>query len=90
MKRDQRDRIEVERFFSVAKRCCGAGLIVTRLSTTTLASIALSVFIANLFAIPTGTFFVLYLLDSGMPSQEAFFIDFSDVPDEAGNSPDAL
>ena len=90
MKRDQRDRIEVERFFSVAKRCCGAGLIVTRLSTTTLASIALSVFIANLFAIPTGTFFVLYLLDSGMPSQEAFFIDFSDVPDEDGNSPDAL
>ena len=42
------DRIEVERFFSLAKRRSGAGLIRTKLSETTLASIALSVLVANL------------------------------------------
>jgi len=80
-KRNQTDRIEVERFFSTDKRCCGAGLIVTRLADTTLASIALSVLIANLFGTPAGSFFVLYLLDVGKPSGEPFFIEFSDAVD---------
>ena len=44
---DNTDRIEVERFFSVSKRCYGAGLIMTKLEETTLASIALSVLVAN-------------------------------------------
>ncbi|EFE90296.1 hypothetical protein GCWU000341_03001, partial [Oribacterium sp. oral taxon 078 str. F0262] len=48
--RDNVDRIEVERFFSLDKRCNGAGLIMTRLEETTLSSIALSVFVTNLFA----------------------------------------
>ena len=61
--RDETDRIEVERFFSREKRTCGAALVVTRLKETTLASIALSVFVANLFGIPAGGFFVLYFLD---------------------------
>lgn len=43
------DRIEVERFFSRDKRRFGAGLIMTRLSSTTLGSIALAVLVANLF-----------------------------------------
>ena len=60
---DDRDRIEVERFFSVEKRCCGAGLIMTKLSETTLASIALSVLVANLFGTPAGNFFVFYFMD---------------------------
>lgn len=43
------DRIEVERFFSRDKCCFGAGLIMTKLSSTTLGSIALAVLVANLF-----------------------------------------
>ena len=58
---DNTDRIEVERFFSLDKRCSGAGLIMTRLSDTTLSSIALSVFVTNLFAIPAGNIFCFIL-----------------------------
>jgi hypothetical protein len=54
---DNTDRIEVERFFSLDKHCSGAGLIMTRLSDTTLSSIALSVFVTNLFAIPAGNIY---------------------------------
>ena len=39
---DNTDRIEVERGFSLAKRCCGLGLIRTKLDTTTRCSIALT------------------------------------------------
>ena len=46
--RDAVDRIEVERSFSLAKRCFGLGLIVTRLDTTTRSSIALSVIAMNI------------------------------------------
>lgn len=46
---DNTDRIEIEREFSVEKRSYGLGLIVTRLETTQLTSIALSVLTANLF-----------------------------------------
>ena len=45
------DRIEVERFFSVEKRCYGAGLIMTKLECTTLSSIMLSVLAANIFGL---------------------------------------
>lgn len=48
---DNTDRIEVEREFSVDKRCCGMGRIVTQLEETQFTSIALSVFVANLFKI---------------------------------------
>lgn len=48
---DNTDRIAVEREFSREKRCYGLGKIVTRLETTQLTSIALSVFVANLFKI---------------------------------------
>lgn len=46
---DNRDRIEVERYFSRSKRCYGLGCIVTKLEETQLTSIALSVFVSNLF-----------------------------------------
>ena len=46
---DNTDRIEVERRFSLAKRCFGLGMIRTKLKETQLTSIALSVFVANLF-----------------------------------------
>lgn len=49
--KDNTDRIEVERFFSRSKRCYGMGCIVTRLEETQLTSIALSVFVSNLFKV---------------------------------------
>ena len=48
---DNTDRIEIERTFSLSKRCYGMGLIVTKLKETQLTSIALSVFVTNLFKI---------------------------------------
>lgn len=48
---DNTDWIEVERFFSRSKRCFGMGRIVTKLETTQLISVALSVFVSNLFRI---------------------------------------
>lgn len=72
---DNVDRIEVERFFSRDKRCFGAGLIMTKLEETTLTSIALSVFVANLFATNTGPIKLLYFFDSGnYLAEDHFFI----------------
>ncbi len=48
---DNTDRIEVERTFSLSKRCYGMGCITTKLKETQLTSIALSVFVTNLFKI---------------------------------------
>ena len=45
--RDGVDRIEVERNFSLAKRCYGLGLIRTKLADTTKSSIALSIIAMN-------------------------------------------
>ena len=75
--RDETDRIEVERFFSREKRTCGAALVVTRLKETTLASIALSIFVANLFGIPAGDFFVFYFLDLPGTARKCHFCEFS-------------
>lgn len=44
---DAVDRIEVERRFSLAKRCYGLGLIRTKLDTTTKSSISLSIIAMN-------------------------------------------
>ena len=48
---DNTDRIEVERTFSLSKRCYGMSCITTKLEETQLTSIALSVFMTNLFRI---------------------------------------
>ena len=48
---DNTDRIEVERSFSLSKRCYGMNCITTKLEETQLTSIALSVFVTNLFRI---------------------------------------
>jgi IS5 family transposase len=45
---DQADRVEVERQFSLAKRKCGLGMIVTRLEATTCHCLAMSVLLLNL------------------------------------------
>lgn len=57
---DNTDRIEVERAFSLSKRCYGMGLIRTKLEETTLTSIALSVFVTNLFKIQKRILFALF------------------------------
>ncbi len=44
---DNADRIEVERSFSLAKRCYGLGWIMTKLDVTTRSSIAMSIFVMN-------------------------------------------
>lgn len=46
--RDESDRVEVERQFSLAKRKCGLGLIVTRFQVTTCHRLAKSVLLLNL------------------------------------------
>lgn len=48
---DNTDRIEVERTFRLSKRCYGMSCITTKLEETQLTSIALSVFVTNLFRI---------------------------------------
>lgn len=61
---DNTDRIEVERSFRLSKRCYGMDLIRTKLYDTTLTSIALSVFVTNLFKIQSRILFALiYLLE---------------------------
>ncbi len=45
---DNTDRIEVERGFSLAKRCFGLGLITTKLDITTRSSIQLSIIAMNI------------------------------------------
>ena len=44
---DNTDRIEIERGFSLAKRCYGLGLLYTKLDITTRSSIALSIIAMN-------------------------------------------
>jgi len=72
-RKDNTDRNEVERFFSREKRTCGAALIVTKLAETTLSSIALSVLVANLFGIPFGPFFIIFL-QAGQDADEKYHI----------------
>jgi len=59
---DSTDRIEVERAFSLGKRCYGMGCITTKLEETQLTSIALSVFVTNLFKIQKRIFCALLYL----------------------------
>lgn len=63
---DNTDRIEVERTFSLSKRCYGMDRITTKLEETQLTSIALSVFVTNLFKIQKRILCtLLYLLRIG-------------------------
>ena len=73
---DNTDRIEVERFFSREKHSFGAGLIMTKLDSTTLTSIALSVLAANMFKADIGNFFVLYLQEASDEHVGQYFMEF--------------
>ena len=70
---DNTDRIEVERAFSLSKRCYGMGLIRTKLYDTTLTSIALSVFVTNLFKIQSRILFTFLWLLELLTHQSADF-----------------
>lgn len=59
---DNADRIEVERAFGLSKRCYGMGFIMTKLEEKQLTSIALSVFMTNLFKIQKQICFALLQL----------------------------
>lgn len=59
---DNTDRIEVERAFSLDKRCYGMGLITTKLAETQMTSIALSVFVSNLFRMQRQILYALLYL----------------------------
>lgn len=48
---DNTDRIEIERSFSLSKRCYGLGLIRTRLEETSYGAVGLSILVTNLFRI---------------------------------------
>lgn len=58
-----KDRIEIERFFSLEKSKYGAGLIMTKLEETTLCSIALSIFVANLVSSKVNSIFLFYFME---------------------------
>ena len=47
--KDNSDRIQIERYFSVAKRKNGMGLITKKREDTSLSTIAMSVLVANIF-----------------------------------------
>ena len=59
---DENERIEVERKFSLAKRKCGMGLIMTKLPETEMHSIAMSIIILNLRKVLFTYFDLLKLL----------------------------
>ena len=72
---DAVDRIEVERDFSLAKRCFGLGMIVTKLEDTTRCSISLSIIAMNLdrlarllFVLILKLVFNVQLVDGNRPS----------------------
>jgi transposase, IS5 family len=64
--RDECERVEVERRFSLAKRKCGMGLITTKLADTISHSIAVSIVVLNLRKIQ---FAFLQMLFSWLPIQ---------------------
>lgn len=73
-KQDERDRIEVERFFSLDKRCNGAGLIMMKLKETAINTLALTVLVTNLFATPVASFFVFYFMDTAEQAASAHYL----------------
>ena len=78
-KQDCRDRNEVERFFSLDKRCNGAGLIKMKLEETALNTIALTVLVTNLFATPVAVFFVVYFMDAPNQLESIHYLEIEPV-----------
>ena len=72
---DECERVEVERRFSLAKRKCGLGLIVTRLQETIAHTVAMSILALNLRKIQCAIFhFFVLLLQVLCPKQKSAFV----------------
>ena len=82
--KDNTDRIGVERFFSLGKRCNGMGLITTRLEETSVTVISLSVLVTNLFRHPDVLSFFAIYLSNETDTQECYFALFDVEEDELG------
>ena len=68
--RDECERVEVERRFSLAKRKCGMGLVAAKLQETTAHVIAMSVLVLNLRKIQCTVFQLLAYLLAILLTQE--------------------
>ena len=71
---DNADRIEVERSFSLAKRCYGLGMIKTKLDLTTRSSIALSILTMNVARLVALSLQFLIMLFSRFKQHENMLI----------------
>ena len=72
---DECERVEVERRFSLAKRKCGLGLIVTKLQETIAHTVAMSILVLNLRKIQCIIFyFFVLLLQVLCPKQKPAFV----------------
>ena len=73
--RDECQRVEVERRFSLAKRKCGMGLVMARLRETAAHVIAMSVLLLNLRKIQCAFLQILAtLLGAWMPQRKLAFV----------------
>lgn len=73
--RDECQRVEVERRFSLAKRKCGMGLVMARLRETAAHVIAMSVLVLNLRKIQCAFLQILAtLLGAWMPQRKLAFV----------------
>lgn len=82
--KDNTDRIGVERFFSLGKRCNGMGLIRTRLEDTSVAVISLSVLVTNLFRHKNSAIFLVLYFTGETDGQENYFALFDAYETEIG------
>lgn len=73
--RDECERVEVERRFSLAKRKCGMGLVTAKLQQTAAHVIAMSILVLNLRRIPCALWRLLaYLLAFFAPLKKVTFV----------------
>ena len=73
--RDECERVEVERRFSLAKRKCGMGLVTAKLQQTAAHVIAMSILVLNLRRIPCALWRLLsYLLAFFAPLNKVTFV----------------
>lgn len=72
---DECERVEVERRFSLAKRKCGLGLIMTKLRQTIAHSVAMSILVLNLRKIQCALLqFVLIFLQMFLQRRKTVFV----------------
>jgi hypothetical protein len=82
--KDNTDRIGVERFFSLGKRCNGMGLIKTRLEETSVTVITLFILVTNLFGHMNAINFFVFYLTNETDEPERYFALFDVDEDELG------